>query len=609
MARNTEVQVTFKADDKEYKDSMKQMNQETKKLRQEMKLQQEQMKLTGSDSDKLQAKLQNLSQQYALAQKATQTTAEHLQRAKQLYGSNSAEVAKLEAKLRSQLITEQQLSNQVKQTSESLKEAKSAEQERTSETAKASQKLQELKGKQDQLQASTTKLNAQYELQKAQLGENASETERFRLAIDHLGKQHTLAASKVQNYQQQLDQAKQKYGENSAEIQRYETQLLQARTAEQQLQTQISSTNRSLQEQENATKQLKTFFDATGTSVDRFANALGNNLTNAIRNGTATAKQLEKALELIGREALGTEADVEKLKRALKSVDDGNSIENVRNDIRELSREAERASLTVKELDIDLENMLGAAGAGAGISGAIEQALDTSKMQTKIDITFDVPESSKKSVEEAVRGVTAYGVDAEASLEGVRRQWALNKGVSDEANAAMVKGAATISQSYSGIDFTELIQEVNEIGSELGVTQEGALGLTNSLLKVGFPSEQLDIIAEYGGQLTRAGYSAEEVQAIMEAGVETGTWNIDNLLDGLKEGRIKAAEFGQGVDKAMKETLEGTKISAGQLQKWGEAVANGGREGSEAMTQIAQALSEVEDETKRNELGVKLFGR
>ncbi|HEQ3528020.1 TPA: hypothetical protein VGS93_004490 [Bacillus cereus] len=84
---------------------------------------------------------------------------------------------------------------------------------------------------------------------------------------------------------------------------------------------------------------------------------------------------------------------------------------------------------------------------------------------------------------------------------------------------------------------------------------------------------------------------------------------IDNLLDGLKEGRIKAAEFGQGVDKAMKETLEGTNISAEQLQKWGQAVANGGKEGSAAMTDIALALSQVEDETKRNELGVKLFGR
>ncbi|MEH7813422.1 phage tail tape measure protein [Bacillus toyonensis] len=83
---------------------------------------------------------------------------------------------------------------------------------------------------------------------------------------------------------------------------------------------------------------------------------------------------------------------------------------------------------------------------------------------------------------------------------------------------------------------------------------------------------------------------------------------IDNLLDGLKEGRIKAAEFGQGVDKAMKETLEGTNISAEQLQKWGQSVSKGGKEGSAAMTEIAAALANVEDQTKRNELGVKLFG-
>ncbi|TKJ03393.1 hypothetical protein FC702_15785, partial [Bacillus cereus] len=74
-------------------------------------------------------------------------------------------------------------------------------------------------------------------------------------------------------------------------------------------------------------------------------------------------------------------------------------------------------------------------------------------------------------------------------------------------------------------DFTELIQETNEIGNELGISQEGALGMADALLKMGFPPEQLDIIAEYGGQLTRAGYNAEEVQAIMAAGVETGTWN------------------------------------------------------------------------------------
>ncbi|SCB00758.1 Uncharacterized protein BWINRA5_04195 [Bacillus mycoides] len=359
----------------------------------------------------------------------------------------------------------------------------------------------------------------------------------------------------------------------------------------------------------SSTRQLETLFRATGKSVDDFAGALGNRLVNAIKSGTATSRQLDQAIGLIGREALGAEADIEKLQRALRSVDDGNSIQQVRNDLRDLSREAERAGKSFKELDIGLENMLGGAMAAGGISGVIEKALDTSKLKTKIDVTFEVPASSKKSVEQAVRGIEAYGVDVEEALEGTRRQWALNKNVSDTANASIVKGAAAISTAYAGIDFTELIQESNEIGNELGITNESALALTNSLLKMGFPPEQLDIIAEYGGQLTRAGYTAEEVQAIMAAGVETGTWNIDNLLDGLKEGRIRVAEFGNEVPKALKDLLEGTKISTDQMQKWGKAVAEGGKGGSQAMVEIAKALDGVDDATKKNLIGAQIFGR
>ncbi|UYX52565.1 hypothetical protein M3Y14_30245 [Bacillus thuringiensis] len=239
--------------------------------------------------------------------------------------------------------------------------------------------------------------------------------------------------------------------------------------------------------------------------------ALGNRLVNAIRNGTATSRQLEQAIGIIGREALGAETDIEKLQRALRSVDAGNSIQQVRNELRDLQQEAGRTEKKFEGLKVGLENVIGGMAAGGGISTAIEKAMDMSKLKTKIDITFDVPESSKKSVEEAIRGVTAYGVDTEASLEGVRRQWALNKNVSDEANAAIAKGAAVISQAYEGIDYTELIQETYEIGNELGITQESALGMVDALLKMGFPPEQLDIIAEYGSQLTRAGFKAEEV--------------------------------------------------------------------------------------------------
>ena len=115
------------------------------------------------------------------------------------------------------------------------------------------------------------------------------------------------------------------------------------------------------------------------------------------------------------------------------------------------------------------------------------------------------------------------------------------------------------------MDFTELIQETNELSKTLGISNEDALALTYSLSKTGFPPDQLDIITEYGSQLHNAGYNAQEIQGIMAAGVETGTWNIDVLLDGLKEGRIVMAEFGQGVDEATGALFEGIGVSGGDI--------------------------------------------
>lgn len=357
-----------------------------------------------------------------------------------------------------------------------------------------------------------------------------------------------------------------------------------------------------------STKQLESLFKATGTSVDDFSNSLGVKLTNAIKNGTANSHQLEQAIKKIGQESLGTNIDLDKLKQALSKLDGNSNLSSVRKDLRKLGQEAKQAEQDVKGLGIELENVAGALAAGGGIAGTIEKAFDTTTLNTKIDVSFNIPEESKAAVKDAVRGIEAYGIDAQAALEGVRRQWALNADASDKTNSKITQGAAAIASAFDGIDFTELIQETNEIASELKISDEQALALTNSLLKAGFPPEQLDTIAEYGQQLQRAGYNAEEIQAIMKAGVDTGTWNIDNLLDGLKEGRIRISEFGEEMPKALAELLDGTNISAESVNQWGQAIAKGGEDGKRAMVEVATALNEVDDETIKNALGVQFFG-
>jgi phage-related minor tail protein len=303
------------------------------------------------------------------------------------------------------------------------------------------------------------------------------------------------------------------------------------------------------------------------------------------------------------REIQFTEAQLSKFKRELESVNETKALKNTRRDADRVAESLDKA----KEAAGELRNQLETVGA-ASAAGAVAAALDLSSLNTSIEISMNVPAESVESVKSAVKTVTSYIGDQEAALEGVRRQWALNANASDEANARIVKGAAAITRAYAGIDFTELIQETNEVSKSLEISNDEALGLVNALLKMGFPPEQLDIISEYGLQLRMAGYEAEEIQAIFAAGIDTGTWNIDNLLDGLKEGRIRLAEFGEEVPKAMAELLEETNISAEQMQKWGQAVAQGGEVGKQAMVEVAQAIDEIEDATIQNAVGVATFG-
>lgn len=356
------------------------------------------------------------------------------------------------------------------------------------------------------------------------------------------------------------------------------------------------------------TRQLTTLFDATGSSVEDYANVIGQRLVRAIQNGTATSRDLEYAFQRIGRQAIGADGDIERLRTTLQSADDGNSIENIRRDMQRLSNEAEETEGSIKELGGELANLAAGLAAGGGIAGAIEKSLSNSELKAKIDITFDVPESSKESVRQAVTSIEAYGVDGEAALEGVRRQWALNKDASDASNAAIVKGAAAVAQSYSGVDFTELIQETNELASGLKISNKDALALTNALLKAGFPPEQLDTIAEYGLQMKQVGFSTKEIQAIFEKGIDTKTWNIDNLNDGVKEARLQMANFGDGVDKATSGLVERAGISTEKFQKWGQAVANGGKVGSKAMGEVATWLDGIKDKTLKNQIATKVFG-
>ncbi|WP_431030056.1 hypothetical protein [Lysinibacillus sp. LZ02] len=454
----------------------------------------------------------------------------------------------------------------------------------------------------------SSRTRKELQLAQEQLKENGTESEKLTAKMDSLKKQHEIASEKVRLTADQLDKAKQIFGENSEEVAKLESKLLSLQISEQKYANQLSTTKQELTQYEKASNDLKNTLALTESSLDDFANVLGDDLVKALNDGTANSKQIEQAIEKIGQSALGVDGNMTKLRNALRQLDDGNSLEEVRQELSRLGQEAIEVEKDVGGLKEAIAGIGGTIASGIGIATAVNQALEISSLNTKIAITFDVPEESMAAVREATKRIQAYGLDGEEALEAVRRQWALNADATDEANTRIVEGAGVIASAYNGIDLIELVQETNEVAAALEIMNDEALALTNVLLKAGFPPEQLDIISEYGTQMKEAGFNAAEIQAIFEKGIDTKTWNIDNLMDGVKEVRLQMASFGSEVPKALKPALKEAGLSAEQFQKWGAAVASGGKEGSQALSDMVTWLDSIEDATLKNEISTAAFG-
>ena len=430
--------------------------------------------------------------------------------------------------------------------------------------------------------------------------------------------QQELLAQSIQASAQRLDTLRTAQAQVDAQFARgdigaeqyraFQRELVNTENQMTSLESRLNSIGPEQERLAQTTRQLGTFFAVTGTDVEQFSGTLGTRLTQAIRDGSASADQMERALRLMGRQALGAGVDIDEMRAALRNVDNGSSLTDVRADLEAIRPAANDASTSVEGFGDKLKGVAAGLAVGGGIAALFHEALDVSTLNTQIDISMSINEGDLSAVRSSIKGVTAAIGDEEAAYEGVRRQMVLNKDASIETNQKIIEGATAIAYAYKEIDFKELIQESFEIGKELKITQEEALALTNQLLSIGFPPEQLDIISEYGNQLQRAGFNGAEIQALFAAGVETGTWNIDNLLDGLKEGRLQMASFATAMTKDQVEMASAIDGGIAKFDQWAASVAKGGEEGSKAMQEIALMLNEMEEGAEKNDLGTMIFG-
>ena len=336
-----------------------------------------------------------------------------------------------------------------------------------------------------------------------------------------------IGAEKYQAFQREVE-------ETRGKLNQYKNDLASLQTEQDQL-----SAN---------TARLEKLFSATGTQVDDYADVLGTRLTSAIKNGTANSDQLRTALEKIGKSAAGGKVDIRQLTDALDTVDDGEAIRNL---IEQLNQAGEAAQNTAEDVGQIAENTKGAAlmqaadqlsAVGDKIqeigTNALEAYSDTENAVTKVNAYFgetgQAAEQSASVIKEVYSAGVGESMDAVANAVLMVKKNLGDLSETDLTN--LTQQAITLEELY-GIDMNETLRGVNSLMQQYGLTAQEAMdyivvGTQNGLDKT---NELGDNLSEYAGKFSQAGYSASEYFQLLDNGLKNGAYNLDKVNDAINE--------------------------------------------------------------------------
>lgn len=400
--------------------------------------------------------------------------------------------------------------------------------------------------------------------------------------------------------------------ETRATLTRYETELAGLNTEQDRL-----ATN---------TDRLNKLFQATGTNVDDYADVLGNRLVTAIKNGSASADQLKLAIEKIGKSATGGKADIRQLTDALDTVDDGQAIQNLIQDLRDAGSQADN---TAEQLDgmgktltggVLLEAAEQLSAVGDKITELGEKAKDafTETQDATVKASTYFGETGKAAEQTASVIKDVYGEGVGDSMDTVSNAViTVKKNLQDLDQTELTnltEQAIKLEELY-GIDMNETLRGVNSLMVNFGMSAQEAMdyivsGTQNGLDKT---NELGDNISEYAGKFSQAGYSAQEYFQLLQNGLEGGAYNLDKVNDAINEVTTRLAD-GTIADSLSKINEETGQVEAG-TGGWGEEVENvfkqwqqGGATQKQVIDAIVKDIQNTENQQDKLNKAALAFG-
>ena len=125
-----------------------------------------------------------------------------------------------------------------------------------------------------------------------------------------------------------------------------------------------------------------------------------------------------------------------------------------------------------------------------------------------------------------------------------------------------------------------------------------AAGAQNGL---DYSGELIDTINEYSSQFSKLGFTADGMFNLLQSGADSTAWNLDKVGDAIKEFSIRSIDGSKG-------TVEAFQNLGYNAETIMATFASGGDAANDAFFDVLNTLMDVDDEVKRDAMGVALFG-
>lgn len=375
----------------------------------------------------------------------------------------------------------------------------------------------------------------------------------------------------LESAQEQVTAAFQRGDIGQDKYQAFQREVEETRGKLNQYKNDLSSLQTEQDRLSSNTARLEKLFSSTGTQVDDYADVLGSKLVSAIKNGTANSDQMKTAIEKIGKSATGGKADIRQLTDALDTVDDGEAIRNL---IEELKKAGDAAQDTAEDVGQIAENTKGAAlmqtadqlsAVGDKIQDIGTKAMDayseTENAVTKVNAYFGETGQAAEESANVIKSVYSDGVgESMDSVADAVLMVKKNLGDLSETDLTnLTQQAITLDELY-GIDMNETLRGVNSLMQQYGLTAQEAMdyivvGTQNGLDKT---NELGDNLSEYAGKFSQAGYSASEYFQLLDNGLKNGAYNLDKVNDAINEvtTRLVDGTIGESIGSFSTKTQE-----------------------------------------------------